>query len=158
MLERLATFLLMILLVMGLGACAGSGGASPAASVSQPGKPGTLALSVLDEINLQRLQAGAPLLTMDDSLQILAHEMAQRHSTRHRDNLSTMQKAYGFTYLNENLYRRSRPPTARQVVDAWMKSDGHRKNMLTEKASLGAVAVSVGQDGYTYVVFNGASR
>lgn len=148
----------MVVAAILFSACAGTGGEVVEASVSEPGKPGATALSILDEINLRRLQAGAPILSTDDALQGLATEMARRHTTRHRSDLSTMQKANGFTYLNENLYRRSQPPTAKQVVDAWMKSDGHRKNLLTKKANLGAVAVSVGQDGYTYVVFNGAGR
>lgn len=141
-----------------LTSCAGTGGEQATATVSQPGQPGITALSILDEINLQRLQAGVPILSTDKALQGLAREMAERHTTRHRSNLSTVQKANGFIYLNENLYRRSQPPTAKQVVEAWMKSAGHKKNLLTTKATLGAVAVSVGQDGFTYVVFNAASR
>jgi len=146
--------------VVTLGACASGGGNTGSESVvsSSPGVPGTLALSILDEINIKRLSEGVPILVADSDLQALSRQMAQRHTMKHRNDLTTVQKANGFTYLNENLYRRSQAPSPKQVVEAWLNSSGHRRNLLTPRATLGAVAVSVGDDGYTYVVFNGASR
>jgi uncharacterized protein YkwD len=76
----------------------------------------------------------------------------------HRQNLPTLQKANGFSYMNENLYRFSAVPDAERVVTAWMKSRGHKKNLLSPQAQLGAVAVGFTEEGGTVVVFQGGRK
>ncbi len=113
-------------------------------------------------INLQRSQQDLPALKPEPKLQELADQWAERlarlNRMEHRKNLPTLQKAHGFSYLNENLYRFSAVPDAERVVAAWMKSRGHQKNLLSPRAELGAVAVGFTQAGGTIVVFQGGRR
>jgi len=121
-----------------------------------------LAAEVYVLINEERSQRGLETLQKNTTLQELADQWAERSARlnrmEHRKNLSTLQKAHRFSYLNENLYRFSAIPNAERVVAAWMKSRGHKKNLLSPRADLGAVAVGFTKKGGTIVVFQGGRK
>jgi len=121
-----------------------------------------LASEILMLINRERTSRNLALLQGDEKLQKLADQWAERSARlnrmEHRKNLSTLQKSNGFSYLNENIYRFSVLATADRVCAAWMKSQGHKKNLLSPRATLGAVAVGFTAKGGTIVVFQGGSR
>jgi len=117
-----------------------------------------LAEKILSEINQARIENGAEALVSDQRLIGLAQQWAKKQTMKHRTHLSTVQKANGLSYLNECIYRSNGNPTASRVVNAWLKSKGHRKGILTSKAKLGGVGVFRSKSGWVYVVFNGGAR
>lgn len=141
----------------------------PAASAPVPvpvtastDKAQTLGQAVMIEVNRIRTEAGLMALQPDKTLQKLADDwashLARMGRMEHRRNLPTLQKAHGYRYLNENLYQFSATPDASRVVSAWMRSQGHRRNLLTPRATLGVAAAATSPDGSTRVVFHAAAR
>ncbi|MEM6883611.1 MAG: CAP domain-containing protein [Verrucomicrobiota bacterium] len=121
-----------------------------------------LAADILTLVNQERAQRELSELRSDATLQELTDQWAERSARlnrmEHRKNLTTLQKAHGFSYLNENIYRSSDLTNANRVVTAWMKSRGHKKNLLSPRAELGAVAVGFTTKGGTIVVFQGGKK
>ena len=115
---------------------------------------------LLAGINQLRTTAGLPALVLDDNLNRMAAawagELAHRDEMLHRKDLQDMTKQGAYSYLNENLYFSSQPPTATSVLQAWIKSPGHRRNLLQDKIVRMGVAAARSATGY-YVVFNGAA-
>jgi len=117
---------------------------------------------LLEDINHVRKERGLEPLSPDGQLLQLAQEWAE-HLARtgrmnHRDDLTTLQKQHGYRYLNENIYRSSGPSTGERILSAWMKSPGHRKNLLKATATHGAVGIGVSSTGSTHVVFHAAEN
>lgn len=121
-----------------------------------------LAAEIFDLVNQERASRGLKVLEPDSDLLELTNQWAERSARlnrmEHRKNLTTLQKAHRFSYLNENLYRYSAVPDAERVVAAWMKSRGHKRNLLSPRAELGAVAVGHTKQGGTIVVFQGGTK
>ncbi len=76
---------------------------------------------------------------------------------RSRRELGEMQRAWGLSYINENLYRADHQAAASRVVQAWMNSPGHRRNLLHPDASLAGIAAASRPDGGLFVVFHAAT-
>ena len=99
---------------------------------------------VVDLTNLERLKAGLPALQRQPNLQEsatwMAQDMAERNYFSHQDSggRSMSARIIGFRYsdyraLGENIAMGQRTPE--EVVEAWMKSPGHRANILSPKFS-----------------------
>ncbi len=108
--------------------------------------------------NAERALRGLGALSWDVGLQRAAHEHAQQMSARrsisHRyagePELAERGRTAGarFSHISENV---GAALTAVRVHDAWMKSPGHRENLLD--AHVDAVGISVVQsDGQLYAV------
>lgn len=113
---------------------------------------------LFESANAERAQRGLPVLRWDDALYRAAvnHaiEMARRESISHQypgeSELSERGKVAGahFSVIAENV---AEAPTAVRIHDAWMKSPGHRENLLDPRVD--AVAISViRRNGQLYAV------
>jgi hypothetical protein len=109
------------------------------------------ALEVVRLTNLEREKAGLPPLILADNLMELAtvkaQDMADNRYLGHDSPTFGMTKdlldrSLWRKWMGENLARGSRTPEA--VVNGWMRSDGHRANIL--KADTTHIGVGVAED------------
>lgn len=104
---------------------------------------------LVDVHNQERAQAGlsplkiAPKLT--EAAQLHANDMAQREKLTHQGSNGTTpaqrveQQGYFYRKIGENVA--SGPPTPPLVVQAWMQSPHHRRNILGNFTEIGAARV-----------------
>jgi uncharacterized protein YkwD len=107
-------------------------------TLRRPRPMGNIAQRVLDLTNAARRKVGAPALSLHPRLTVAAQNhsnmMAQRRQLTHqfpgqpgvRDRI--IRAGYPAGLAGENAARGQR--TAEQVMSSWMKSPGHRKNLL----------------------------
>lgn len=94
---------------------------------------------VVDLTNQQRAKNGLPALKVDEMLSKMAREKSRdmsangyfSHTSPTYGSPFDMMKQYGITYRSagENIAMGQRSPE--EVVNAWMNSEGHRKNILS---------------------------
>ncbi|MEM0977521.1 MAG: CAP domain-containing protein [Pseudomonadota bacterium] len=128
-----------------------------ASDTTEPTAAPTAALSsversAIDLINAQRSQNGRSTLAISPNLvraaQLHAADMTQNayfsHTGLNGSNVKTRVNAQGFKgcYWAENIA--SGRETAEGVVQAWIDSDAHRKNILTGSANQIGVGTSNG--------------
>ena len=112
-----------------------------AEEVAAPAAVPAIVLEVIELTNRERLKAGLPALKRQKNLQEsaawLARDMADRRYFDHHDSVGrnltgriTGFKYADFSTLGENIAMGQR--TAQEVVDGWMKSPGHRANILSK--------------------------
>jgi len=134
-------------------------GAGKALAQDMPSGPHSLSEQYLfTKANAEREQRGLPTLRWDDTLYRAANnharEMAQRESISHQypgeAELAARGKLVGahFSVISENV---AEAPTAEWIHDAWMKSPGHRKNLLDPEVDSVAIRV-LRRDGQLYAV------
>lgn len=114
---------------------------------------------ILALVNVERHNAGLGELQISEPLTALALDWARNIERsdwlQHRPDLSGIQQRSGYSYLNENIYSTSGKIDPARVVQAWMGSPGHRKNLLASQAKVAGLAVSRRNSrGNLYVVFN----
>jgi len=113
----------------------GAGGAERARACP----PGT-ADTALDRVNAARRSARLPAVRPHDRLQrvarIRALEMARRGRLTH-DGIRAILRSSGYSRIafGENLLAGLDDPAA--VIDAWLRSEGHRRNVLGDYRDLG---------------------
>jgi len=113
---------------------------------------------VVKYTNEYRAKNGRKAVTMDNTLALVASyrsvEMAQKdvlsHTRPDGSKFYDLAKKYGvsYTFIGENIgaYQMN----AKEVVDAWYNSAGHRANMLSANYTKIGVGVGVTSDGYYY--------
>ena len=125
-----------------------------------------LALQVLAEANAARMRAGSRPLVMDPALRRAARrysrELAARQEIEHlsptpgRRTFRQRIAAEGARarVAGENLARLSASVESlpERAVQAWMKSPGHRRNLLDPIFTRTGIGVMLGPDGIWYVV------
>jgi uncharacterized protein YkwD len=132
--------------VLTLAACgAGDGGAQTSPTVEPPeaGEPPAgddaeaeraMERLVFDLANDERRERGLDPVEWDESLADLARdwsrEMADRGSLEHQDGQVMLERAEGFVGVGENIFRATGPVPASTVHVGWMRSEGHRGNVL----------------------------
>lgn len=94
---------------------------------------------VVDLTNQERVKNGLPALKVDLTLSKMAHEKSRdmsangyfSHTSPTYGSPFDMMKQYGITYsyAGENIAMGQKTPE--EVVNAWMNSEGHRKNILS---------------------------
>lgn len=99
--------------------------------------------TILSAVNALRADADRAALTYSTRLQrvaeIHARDMAARGFFSHRgsDGSTLSDRArrvgYGFCFIAENIAKGQRPQQA--VMESWVNSRGHRRNMLDRRAS-----------------------
>ncbi len=97
--------------------------------------PGTMESEILKYVNEDRSALGLSLLNMNELESSLAakhsHDMAAGKVKFGHDGFSsrakTIQKSLGSSEIGENVAEGSM--TAREVVDGWLHSPGHKKNI-----------------------------
>lgn len=111
----------------------------PAAPAPATGDVGQYVQQVIDLTNAQRSKNGLPALKADSQLSGVAQkksaDMAQNNYFSHTSptygSPFDMMRDFGVTYKSagENIAQGQRTP--QEVVNAWMNSEGHRKNILS---------------------------
>lgn len=128
---------------------------SPPAATTQAVDPASYPQEVLRLVNAERQKAGKSPLSADEKLnkaaQIRAKEIAVAFSHTRPDGQScfTVLKEQGVSYLTagENIAMGQRTPA--EVIESWMHSEGHRKNILSD---------NFGRLGVGYYVEGGAAH
>ena len=119
---------------------------------------------VLDLVNAERAKAGKSPLTLDDALcevaQLRADEIVESFSHTRPNGTScfTAINEAGISYraVGENIAAGQSSPSS--VMNSWMNSDGHRKNILSGDFSsigIGYVKASSGYGHYWVQMFKG---
>lgn len=99
----------------------------------------TIEQQVVDLVNVARAKEGLPPLQLDTQLHNVARAKSEDMSSKNYFSHTSptygtpfdMLKQFGITYktAGENIARGQR--TAQDVVDAWLNSEGHRRNILS---------------------------
>ncbi|MEP1536850.1 MAG: CAP domain-containing protein [Paracoccaceae bacterium] len=108
--------------------------------------------SVLSVVNAERSERGLAALTWDDDLEQAAARHARdlhrtgRFSHEGSDGSNVLdrvtQSGFRACFAAENIAKGQRSLTS--VMDSWMQSKGHRRNILSRRAK--SVAVVLGKD------------
>ncbi|AZK48131.1 CAP domain-containing protein [Paenibacillus lentus] len=120
----------------------------------------SFAAQVVDLVNKERAKAGLkPLATQADLANMAAVKAADMRKNGYFDHQSPtygspfdMMKQFGITYkyAGENIAKGQRSPA--EVMNAWMNSEGHRKNIMSANFTNIGVAYD---NGYWVQVFIG---
>ncbi len=122
-----------------------------------PGAPGSAADQVIGLTNAQRAKAGCPALRADTRLtraaQAHSSDMAARGVLSHNSaagDPGARIRAVGYSARGwaENIASGQRGPS--EVVDAWMRSPGHRANILNCGLRDIGVGLAQGRNGTPY--------
>ena len=115
------------------------------------------AQSVLSIVNKERKKQGRKALKLDAKLTKAAQKRAKEltkvfaHERPDGSSCFTVLKDYHISYMacGENIA--AGQPTAKEVMNSWMNSDGHRENILsTNYGKIGVGLYKVSNDPYTY--------
>lgn len=125
------------------------------AHAASPPTLGTLAQEAVHRTNIERVKEGlAPLKTgvpESEAAQWMATDLANANAIRHTDSLgrdfATRVTLFGVARpTGENCAAGQQSPT--EVVDAWMISPKHHKNMMNSKAKLIGLGHAYNSKGY----------
>ncbi|NMS90275.1 sporulation protein [Clostridioides difficile] len=113
---------------------------------------------VVDLVNIERAKAGLNPLTLDSSVSNVATKKSQdmidnnyfSHNSPTYGSPFDMLKKFGISYktAGENIAMGQKTP--KEVVNAWMNSEGHRKNILNPNFSKIGVGVAQKSGGSLY--------
>lgn len=138
--------ILMVGLVLGLAASAGA--MDPA--------------GLMQAVNKERDALGLPPLILDGQLNTLAAEWAAKaaadKSLAHRKDLPNIRRNQGWNYINENMFSATGTVDTARLLRTWMKSPGHRANLMNPVLTHGGFGFATNKDGETYAVFNGGVK
>lgn len=111
--------------------------------------------AVLAYTNAERYKIGRPLLTTNDTLSKIAREKMLdlfareyfAHESPTGESVSDLAKKEGYKYIviGENLAMGGFV-SSKEVVDAWMASPGHKKNILSDTYS--EIGIAAGRGNY----------
>ena len=115
---------------------------------------------ILHYINEEREKRNLEPLEYSGELNEVAQEwaehMARKEKMAHRKTLLPYLKKYNWRKMNENLfYSESEWFPADFVVESWMKSPPHRRNLLMNDISRGGIGIAQARNGDYYICFNG---
>lgn len=120
-----------------------------------------LQAKILNLMNEQRAKEGLPALLRDEKIEAVAVDwslkMARANALGHRSGLMDALGAE-WRIVNENVFYSHPEITAEMVVAGWMKSKGHRANILMPRITHGGVGVAQNSNGAWYVTFDGAGK
>ncbi|HBY8829567.1 TPA: sporulation protein [Clostridioides difficile] len=113
---------------------------------------------VVDLVNIERAKAGLNPLTLDSSISNVATKKSQdmidnnyfSHNSQTYGSPFDMLKKFGISYktAGENIAMGQKTP--KEVVNAWMNSEGHRKNIMNPNFSKIGVGVAQKSGGSIY--------
>ncbi|OFA18364.1 sporulation protein [Clostridioides difficile] len=113
---------------------------------------------VVDLVNVERAKAGLNPLTLDSSISNVATKKSQdmidnnyfSHNSPTYGSPFDMLKKFGISYktAGENIAMGQKTP--KEVVNAWMNSEGHRKNIMNPNFSKIGVGVAQKSGGSIY--------
>lgn len=112
---------------------------------------------IINQTNAQRVANGLAPLRVDPNLTNLAQDWANTLSrdgnTRHRPNYWTHYPA-GLPAGGENVLQAWSDYSDARIVQLWMDSPGHRKNLLDPRAKSVGIGMAISADGKLYAVQN----
>ncbi|MCZ2826784.1 MULTISPECIES: CAP domain-containing protein [unclassified Modestobacter] len=140
-----------------------SGSDSPVASSPAPqsapaGDPEApaeeqVARAIFDRVNAERETRGLEPVAWNDALATVARdwstEMADTGEFQHQDVQAVLQEdeLVGFRGVGENIFQSTGPVPAGTIHSGWMRSDGHRANVLNPGWDRLGVGVVCAPDG-----------
>ena len=135
---------------------------TPALACTQPPGAAALRAAVLDLVNSERAGRGLAPLRMAPALQQAAQSHACDSAGRNRmghdgsdgSTLANRAKREGYRYreLAENVAQGY--PNASAVMQGWMGSPGHRRNILSSGLREAGLGIAVGGNGDLHWVLN----
>jgi hypothetical protein len=146
--RRIAGAVALLALLVVVAACGDDddGGLLPSPTTADVGDAGTppdadgdeaersMERLIFDLVNDERRERGLEPLEWDDQLADLARdwneEMADRGRLEHQEPEQMLERAEGFTGVGENIFRATASVPASTIHVGWMRSDGHRANVL----------------------------
>jgi uncharacterized protein YkwD len=151
--SRATARLASLTLVAASGAAATAAPSGHAVDVRKPSPEARYAQQAFDATNANRVESGLSEVRISKCLRTYAVRqarlMAQREQIFHQDLGAPLQACH-LTAAGENVA--SGYPSGRSVVnDGWMKSDGHRANILNPSFRLMAIGAQKGHNGRWYV-------
>jgi uncharacterized protein YkwD len=159
--------ILLAVLLLGLAGCVVVGGGSSGSVLDEPapapGTPpdsgegadaeGAMARAIFDRVNAERENRGLQRVEWDDQLAQVARgwsrSMADTGRLEHQDMQQVLgrEDVRGFVGLGENIFTSSGPVPAGVLHVGWMRSDGHRVNVLNPGWNRLGVGVFCAPDG-----------
>ncbi|GAA4737774.1 hypothetical protein GCM10023328_18050 [Modestobacter marinus] len=132
-----------------------SGPAPQSAPAGDPGAPAEeqIARAVFDRVNDEREARGLEPVAWNDALATVARdwsaEMADTGEFEHQDIRALLQgdELSGFRAVGENIFTATGPVPAGTIHAGWMRSDGHRANVLNPGWDRLGVGVVCAPDG-----------
>lgn len=112
-----------------------------------------MARAIFDRVNGEREHRGLEPVSWNDDLAKVARdwssEMAEAERLEHQDVRELLQRESlsGFTSIGENIFRANRPVPAGVIHAGWMRSDGHRANVLNPGWNRLGIGVFCAPDG-----------
>ena len=151
-----------VALLVGVGGCVVPVGAPPSARSTAPNasRYGATEARIFDLINAERRHSGLPALVYNEQLnrmaKIQAENMARFQKMAHTipgaqlPTLGDRARYVGYTYgrIAENVALGY--PNAETVVEGWMNSTGHRRNILDGSVVETGIAISRSSAGGLY--------
>lgn len=157
------------LLLATAGACSGDGGggAGSAGGVGADAPPSgepppeqgeaparTVERAIFDMVNRERQARDLEPLAWDDRLAELAREwsqeMASNDDLEHQDLDALSERVEGYVGLGENIFQASAAVPAGEIHVGWMRSPGHRANVLRPGFDRLGVGVLCADDGQVW--------
>jgi uncharacterized protein YkwD len=108
---------------------------------------------ILGATNAARRSAGVPALDVSSCLEALAQRHAERLANAGRlyhEDLGSVLRTCGLSTAGENVAMNYSGPS--DMVDQWLRSPGHRANLLSRRFSLIGIGVAQARDGAWYGV------
>lgn len=110
--------------------------------------------AIFELVNTERRERGIRELKWDDQLAELARgwsqQMAERGRLQHQDGQTMLERSDGFVVVGENIFRATGGAPASTIHVGWMRSDGHRANVLRDGFSRMGVGVLCTDDGQVW--------
>lgn len=113
---------------------------------------GAVERAVFDMVNREREERGLAPLEWDDALAARAREwsaaMAAEGRLEHQDSEAMRDAVDGYTALGENIFQSTAPVPAGRIHVGWMRSEGHRVNVLEpgfDRLGVGVVCSGTGE-------------
>lgn len=136
----------------------GPGTAEGPAPQSPPGEDAAapeeqMARAIFDRVNAERAERGIEALAWNEELAAVARdwsaEMAETGQLRHQDlgQLIRREDLSGFQAIGENVFQATGPVPAGTMHAGWMRSDGHRANVLNPGWDRIGIGVHCAEDG-----------
>lgn len=163
MLDRLVRSALVLAVLAATAACAGDSPLTSTRTTQEAPEAGQppgadveaverrMERVIFDLVNDERRARGLDELEWDDQLASHAREwsrrMADRGRLEHQDAERMLERADGFTAVGENIFAATGPAPASTIHVGWMRSDGHRANVLRDAFDRLGIGVVCADDG-----------
>ena len=112
-----------------------------------------MARAIFDRVNAERAARGLEALAWNEELAAVARdwsaEMAETGQLRHQElgQLLQREELSGFQAIGENVFQATGPVPAGTIHAGWMRSDGHRANVLNPGWDRLGIGVHCAEDG-----------